>query len=237
MTGRGLFDALAAATSRCHVIEDAEPLFSDRNAIGVLRSALWSQSHKRPPERVITWNVHQRRDGAPLRFTFTGSIIVISNANLADSTPEMRAVKSRIRVLNLDVSGAEIIARMKEICNRGYRYGEESMTPRECWEVGGYIIEKLPTMQRNPDLRILTMGFRDYLHAKHHQMPQTWQQLVDGRMTERPAYKTRAEQTAEKMRIAHEIMGMKISSSEKARLWNAKTGERRASFYRFAKRA
>jgi hypothetical protein len=233
VTGRGLFDALAAAPGRIHVIEDAERLFKDPNALGVLRSALFSQSKKRPPERVITWNVH----GHKLRFTFTGSIIVVSNANLADSTPEMRAVNTRLRVFNLDVSTAEIIARMKDMCQHGYSFGQETMTPTECWQVAGYIIDKLPILQRNPDLRILRAGFHDYLHQKNHDTPQTWQQLLDGRMTERPAYKSRAEQTAEKTRMAGEIMAMKLSSRDKAALWKERTGESKSSLYRFARRA
>src|SRR5688500_5939015 len=44
LTARGLFDLLADYPDVVHVIEDAETLFDDKNAPGVLRSALWGQA-------------------------------------------------------------------------------------------------------------------------------------------------------------------------------------------------
>src|SRR5207248_57668 len=55
MTGRGLVDSLESLPASIHVIEDCESIFDDKRAWGVLRSALWSQSKKRPMERDITW--------------------------------------------------------------------------------------------------------------------------------------------------------------------------------------
>ena len=47
MTGRGLVDRLQQSPSSIHLIEDAESMFDDQRAWGVLRSALWSQSKLR----------------------------------------------------------------------------------------------------------------------------------------------------------------------------------------------
>lgn len=41
LTAKGLFDLLHGAPEDVHVIEDAETLFDDKVAAGVLRSALW----------------------------------------------------------------------------------------------------------------------------------------------------------------------------------------------------
>src|SRR6516164_11593973 len=55
MTGRGLVDTLQEFPTSIHVIEDCESIFDDKRAWGVLRSALWSQSRRRSPEREISW--------------------------------------------------------------------------------------------------------------------------------------------------------------------------------------
>src|SRR5271170_7573998 len=41
LTGRGLFDLLQEFPDQVHVLEDCEGIFNERNACGVLRSALW----------------------------------------------------------------------------------------------------------------------------------------------------------------------------------------------------
>src|SRR6516165_5030950 len=55
MTGRGLVDTLNERPSDILVIEDAETLMDDPKAVSVLKSALWSQSTRKPPERLVTW--------------------------------------------------------------------------------------------------------------------------------------------------------------------------------------
>src|SRR5262249_40160110 len=67
MTGRGLVDVLFELPTSIHVIDDCESMLADGMARGVLRSALWSQSKKRPMEREITWRAH----GVDIRFVFT----------------------------------------------------------------------------------------------------------------------------------------------------------------------
>jgi len=52
MTALGLFRALDKAPDAVHVLEDMERITSDRDAQGVLRSALWSQGDQ---DRVVTW--------------------------------------------------------------------------------------------------------------------------------------------------------------------------------------
>jgi hypothetical protein len=74
MTGRGLVDVLERLPTSIHVVEDCESIFSDKLSWGVLRSALWSQSRKRPPEREVTWQAFR----TTIRFTFTGALILIA---------------------------------------------------------------------------------------------------------------------------------------------------------------
>jgi hypothetical protein len=52
MTGKGLFLALSKSPDAVFVLEDMERLTKDRDAQGVLRSALWSQPGH---DRTVTW--------------------------------------------------------------------------------------------------------------------------------------------------------------------------------------
>jgi hypothetical protein len=228
MTGRGLVDALGRAPSDIHFIEDAETMLDDKRAWGVLRSALWSQSRKKPPEREITWTAFQ----VNIRFIFTGGVIIVSNSNLAESVPAIRAIKSRITVLGLDLSNNEIRALMKKICQDGYSYGEYYMSPDECWEVGGWIIDRLEDLKRKLDVRLLINGFKDYLQYKTGNSVSDWKQLLEGRMREQAIYVNRAEQKAEESKVALEIHKMKLPVKKKIRLWKERTGLGQAAYYR-----
>jgi hypothetical protein len=231
ITGRGLVDSLARSPDDVHVVEDAETLIDDKRAWGVLRSALWSQSKAKPPERQITWTAWK----VNINFIFTGGIIIISNANLCESKPELRALKSRINVLGLDVTNDEIRALMKQICIDGFDYGLERMTPAECWEVASAIIERLDQLQRNLDLRLLINGFRDFLQYKAGESNGVhWTDMLAGRIKERvlPPVVTRAGEKDEQARIAREIHAKKISGEEKLKEWKEKTGLDRSAYYR-----
>jgi hypothetical protein len=56
LSGRGLFDLLMEFPCKIHVLEDCEPLFGDKHAPGVLRSALWGQvTAEHRQVRTVTW--------------------------------------------------------------------------------------------------------------------------------------------------------------------------------------
>lgn len=235
LTARGLVDALERSPSCIHIVEDAETLLDDKKSFGVLRSALWSQSKKKPPEREITWTAFK----TTIRFVFTGGIIIISNVNLAQTVPEIAALKTRIKVIGLDFLNEEIRALMKKICLAGYQYGEDYLTPDECWEVCEFITLKLTELKRDLDLRLLMNGFKDYLQWKTHNSENYWHTLLEGRMAERviSSYKGRAELKGEESRIALAIQGKKGMSAEaKVKEWQAATGGSQAAFYRALKR-
>lgn len=232
LTARGLLDSLENCPSDCHFVEDAETLLDDKKAFGLLRSALWSQSRAKPPVREITWTAFK----TTIRFDFTGSLIVISNVNLADTIPEIRAIKTRIKVLGLDVTNLETRALMKKICFDGYRYGEYYMTPDECWDVADFIIAELSVMSRNLDLRLMMNGFKDYLQWKAGHSDNHWHTLLKSRMAEKIVYKGRAEAKAEESRIALEIHQQKSTLAEKLEAWKRQTGLNQAAYYRALQR-
>src|SRR5262245_3511796 len=62
MTGRGLFNSLEKFPDAVHVLEDMEQITRDKGALGVLRSALWSQRRGDggSQERLVTWTTHRK---------------------------------------------------------------------------------------------------------------------------------------------------------------------------------
>jgi len=201
LTARGLVDELEAAPEKIHLIEDAETLLDDKKAFGVLRSALWANgpaARQRPQPRLITWTVYRTK----IEFTFTGGLIVISNANLVQAIPEVRAIRTRITTLGLDVTHEEILALTKKICMDGHPFGELYVTPAQCMEVREYVISKMTELKRNLDIRLMINGFRDYLQWSEGHSEHDWKTLIDGRMTEHVMYQDRATRNLTNRQIA-----------------------------------
>jgi hypothetical protein len=233
LTGRGLFDKLEAAPSDIHVIEDAETLLDDKRAWGVLRSALWSQSTAKPMERPVTWGAYQEHR----RFIFTGAIIMITQSDPGDSHREIRAMKSRVMPLHLDISNGEIKAKMKKICRSGYTYGEDSMTVEECWKVAAFIISEFKSLHRNLDLRLLPHGFHYYLQWRTGNSVLHWKVRLQSHMQERlVVYQPRRQKKAGESRIALEIYKKPWSGEKKIRVWMKRTGRSKRAFYRALER-
>ena len=186
-----------------------------------------------PMERRITWGAFKQQ----IDFVFTGGMIVISNADLAESIREVRAIKSRINILGMDVSAEEIKALMTRICLAGYDYGELFLYPDQCLEVRDFVVARLAELQRNLDLRLLINGFRDYLQWRAGESKLHWHDLLDGRMKERVSgYRSRASQNLTKTKGALEIRSLNLPWNEQCRLAKEKLGLSPAAYSRALKR-
>ena len=219
MTGRGLVDTLEKFPTSIHVIEDCESIFDDKRAWGVLRSALWSQSRKRPPEREISWTAFK----VHIRFVFTGGIILIANKSL-DDLPELRALKTRIVPLQLVATFNEIAALMRSVAMDGFEYGEDYLTPRECMDVAEYIIERTEGLHRQLDMRVLVNGLKDFIQFKTGQSKNDWQTLIETRLRVTTVLReSRADTMDREYRIALEISQLNVTQAEKERLGQERT--------------
>lgn len=80
-------------------------------------------------------------------------------------------------------------------------------------------------------------GFKDFLQWKTGNSVKSWQDLLLGRIQERPIVIRRAERIANESKIASEINAMKIPYKEKIKLWEQQTGHKgERSYYRALKR-
>jgi hypothetical protein len=141
------------------VIEDCEALFGDKNAVALLRAALHSQDDSKPMKRRLTWSVRPRR----LETIFVGGIIITANTSI-NHVPALVAIKTRIGHFELKVSPEQVHAKMRHEALKGFTFGDDCMTPRECRQVVDFLIAKQQEAKLDPDLRLLKRAYRYYLH-------------------------------------------------------------------------
>jgi hypothetical protein len=245
MDGRGLFTALKRDPDAVHVLEDCEQMMRNRNVRGLLRSALWGQRDgDGPMERVVTWPMG---GGKPEeRCHFEGGLIIVGNLPPA-TTLEMEAVTTRVPVIHLAASDAEVRAMMRHLARRGYEDAEGNrLTANECLAVAEHIIDECQGLDRPLDLRLLLNSYEDYLQWSEGEAALHWRDLVATRVRQRPAGirspvdavatgKARAAVAARQeadLAIAREIARATGDPGERVRLWVERTGKSRATLYR-----
>jgi hypothetical protein len=228
MTGRGLVDTLQRLPSTVHVIEDCESIFDDKKAWGVLLSALWSQSQKRPMEREITWTAFN----VPIHFVFTGGIILIANRQL-ETIPELAALASRITVLQLVATFAEVAALMRSVALEGFTFGLDFVTPKECMAVAEYVIDRMRSRDRPLDMRVYSNGVKDYLQCKTGHSDTDWKDLIETRLRRTTLLRERrVDVKAREQGIALELSQMDVGPEERLRLWKEQTGKSERAYWR-----
>jgi hypothetical protein len=226
LTGRGLFDLLRDFPTKLHLLEDCEPLFSDKNALGVLRSALWGQMDGQHRQvRPVTW----RTAAEAMTFDFEGGIIMTGNRSL-DAVPELRAVQSRIPCLQLTVTNEELAALMRSVSEHGFRLllkqrGLRSMSPAQCQEVCEFVIAEILPLSRNLDMRFLVNAFRDFLQYQDGKTSTHWQDLVRSDLKQQVTVpESRTDRLARERQIALEIAALPdLSAAERERLFHERT--------------
>jgi hypothetical protein len=243
VTGWGLFCHIEKYPAHVTLIEDAESMFGDRRAIGVLRSALDCQRREGddgPIERWVTWtgDVNARKSK---RVLYSGGIIVLSNTELP-AGEDVSALKTRIPYIHLTATDEELRALMRSVAARGYALAGHKMTAGECAEVCEYIEQQMHMLSSRLSMRLLVNGYAAYiqwsagLSGTHwhdmiraeirEQAPQTFAEAVTVR---RP--RSRAERKAEHQQIVREILDQTEDREERLRLWRDRTGLEQSAFY------
>lgn len=226
VTARGLYDQLGVNPDQVHLIEDAESLFDDKNFTGLMRNALHSQSEERHPIRVLTWVIANGRNApAPDPVQFRGGIIIVGNVRMNNASADFRALETRCPCIEIEATDTEILAMMMKICEAGYNDGE--LSPTECLEVAEYIRRKAAETEAKLNLRHLTAGFRFYIQQKEGaHKGVSWQTLLEGQLKKRvsPTVHRKANAIVEEALIAGEIDAMRISYTEKLKIFQQRSG-------------
>jgi hypothetical protein len=233
MTAKGLFSALERAPDAVHILEDMERLTNDRDAQGVLRSSLWAQPDK---DRIVTWTT---ATGGEQHFTFRGGVIMISNRPLA-VLPELRALATRITVLRLDVTDAELTALLRRLAAKGhYAGGGLALESATCVEVTEFLLSECRAAGCPLDARLQVNSYGDYLLWQQDRTLCHWHDLVTSRVREAAEHfrhevnrQTQEERHARLRTVVKEVLGQTPDVAEQIRLYRERTGKSRTDFYR-----
>jgi hypothetical protein len=231
MTAKGLFLALEKAPDSVHVLEDMERLTNDRDAQGVLRSALWSQADR---ERTVTWTTSE----GERRVAFRGGIIMLANRQLSD-LPELRALATRITVHRMEITYAETVALMRDIARKGWRRYQHQLGADECLAVCEHVIAQCRLAGCDLDLRLLDNSCLDYCQWEANASACDWRDLVANRVRQHAAHfrheiatLSREERLARDREIARDICARSDDPQERLRLWREATGKGHNAFYK-----
>lgn len=231
ITGRGLFELLRDYPDVVHVCEDVETLFSDKNSLGVLRSALWGQADENgKQERLVVWQIAGNRD----EFIFTGGIILIANCCLSD-IPQLRALKTRIASVQYRPSNEEIAALIRRIATDGHRHGTAVLPPKECQEVADELLSSTQRMNRNLDIRLYINACQDRLQWANGSSATHWKVLVASRLQESALAsnggpESRESRKGTEIAIVQKIAG--LPPQKRLQAWVEETGKSQAALYR-----
>jgi hypothetical protein len=229
VTGKGLFELLRDFPDGTHILEDVETLFGDKNALGVLRSALWGQTGDDGfQERLVTWHIGGHRQ----EFVFTGGIILVANCP-PENVPQMRAIRTRLACLHYQPTTEEVTALMRQIASQGHRHGPYRLSPEECTEVAEEIINHSQRLGRPLDLRLLVNACQDRLQWANGASESHWRQLLDSRLKERVVssdYQSRSARKSAEVAIARQIAH--LPRPQRVAAWKKETGKSEPALYR-----
>jgi hypothetical protein len=232
MSGRGLFEALAEYPATVHILEDMERLTRDRDSQGILRSACWGQRGEDGRQhRTITWATAKSVE----QIVFNGGIIMLSNRPL-DDLPELRAIKTRISHLHLEVTDQEIAAQMRRLAKHGYQHDGKEMTADEAETVCDFLVLESQSKLCHLDMRLLDNAFRDYLQWREGHSTCHWQTLVATRLDGRNddlAIAPRDRQQDEDLRCVEIVLSQCPSTLAAQMEWCRQRGKSRSSFFRY----
>lgn len=182
ITAKGLIQEMANYPKSIHLIEDAETMFDDKNCWGVLRMSLHSQDHALHSSRRITW----KTSVDVIDFYFSGSLVIVGNRLMDSNKEEVKAVETRCPCVLFDINEAEMIAKMKELCEKGYdAIPAAPLSKSECYDVLAMILESRtndPKLQGTKlNFRILISGFR-FTALQKLEPSIDWRSMLMGQM-------------------------------------------------------
>jgi hypothetical protein len=221
ITPKGLVKEMARFPQSVHLVEDAETMFDDKNAWGVLRMALHSQDQSLHSKRRITWKISTKDS---YDFWFSGGLIIVGNRLLNDGMEEVKAVQTRCPCVNFDIANDELVAKMKEMCEKGYKQiSAAPLSKDDCYTVLEYLltaIEEDPELKRDArgkekklNLRILISGFR-FMALGRLEPSINWRAMLLSQLKQMvgASKRTRKERIHDEGKIADEMRGKKWTS-------------------------
>ncbi len=229
MSAPGLFETLHDLPEHVHVLEDMEQLYTDKKAVGYLRSATWGDDLMQ--NRVITKTIHRKR----VSFEFKGGIIILSNLPLGEIA-SLRALATRLNPAEFNPTEGEKRALMWKIAEAG----KLGLPAEACEEVCEYLVHYAKDKGKPLDLRLLDNAFGDRLMYDRGESLTHWRDLVTSRIDAQIVEpkitpRTRQARLVDERDIAKQIYDKYPDSrEERYRVWKERTGRSERALYRRA---
>ena len=163
----------------------------------------------------------------------------LANRPLAD-LPELRALATRISVMRLEVTDAELVAKMRDLAAKGYTVkGKNLLEPGKCREVCEFVISECRGACCPPNLRLIYNSYLDYILWESDHAACDWRDLVANRVREAthhfraaPTTMSREERRRWRRNIVREILRLTDVTAQQERLYEEKTNKSRSDFHR-----
>ena len=207
------------------LFDDADELFRNKPALGILRSCLYGQ-----PDRIVTYNSTQLPDGIPSRFTTVARFMFSAN-QVPKKCPIFDAMTSRCLTYRMDVSNTEILEQFRAMSVDGWP-GCDSV---QCEQVIDFI--ETEAGNRQLSMRLLAPAIRIFKYAS--EQGTDWRPILQAQLQNlaTPTTSTKRISNRERdERIVREAMRKYESTVEQCDYYKSKSGKSQASFYRVLKR-
>lgn len=159
-----LYHELHANQNKLIVFDDTIHLITDKQAMAILYSSMWSAEG----ERIVEWRSTSSKLNAPKRFAFNGKIIFLLNAIPPDNI-WIRTLLSRCLAYELKFNYNTMLEIMYEMA----KILTKKTTPQENNEVIDWLRENTKPTTKNFNLRTF-IKIRDLKQSN----PQNWQELA-----------------------------------------------------------
>ncbi len=233
LTALGLFQFLSSNSMRVCVIEDAESILEDRNALGVLRSATQGSQVGRDGRQIrrITFFSH----GKQRELIFGGTVILAMNRNLSQISPEALALATRMQVVDYSLDDDEVKVLMYDIAAQ--TADSSGLSCEERSEVTEFVIERAKAAQVRLNLRMQRHAFETFRMYSLGLHGLDWRDTVDSQICGYDVITTPvvpASMRTSRIEAERELVRsiLHLPPAERLAVWTEKSGGSRASFYR-----
>ena len=233
-TPKALMLSIAESPTAIHVFEDCERMLKTDLSASILRAACGAPADR---VRYVTWETANER----FKIKFLGSVVIVTNQNLAKLSGPMQGVASRFRPIKWDMTLEERCSIILDLGKRSATKGGMALTPKECTKVAKRLIEMVSESQLEFDLdiRLFTEhALPAFAQAKAHP-GLNWEDLMMAKLmgSAQTVEETQQDRTRRLEQLAQAIDLEGGNTKSKIAKWKSLTELGQAIYYRHLRNA
>jgi hypothetical protein len=228
-TPKALFQSLHENPNAIHLYEDCEKLLKTDLSASILRAACGAPNER---QRWVTYETANEQ----LRFSFTGGIIIATNANVSRTNGPLQGVASRFRPIRWEMTLPERIATILKMSDREWVKNGIVLTEKECRKVAVSLIEMCTASNSDKDLDLRL--FAEHALPAYAQSKQDssmkWEDLLQAKLmgVATTMEDTQVERSRHLQQLAQKIDAEGGNTKAKIAKWKELTDLGQAIYYR-----